>query len=117
MRKDAPVSLLREQAEYLLEKTKGVVSAVVTSTSLGNGSDDVVHTFRLVVPALDNYKYALFEVVSGIAPYPVSIYWGDEELLVENREDLEKHLVRIFNDSGTVEIIANLIQIATDENA
>lgn len=113
-RADWPVSLLREQAEYLRESTGGVVTAVVTSGPLGIANEDVIHAFRLVVPALGNYEYTLFRVVSGPAPYPVTIRWDDQEFPANDRGDLQKHLRRIFNAPGTTEIITNLMQIAAN---
>lgn len=64
-----PVSILRRQASLLGEKTQQLVTAEVASGVFG---DEVVHFFRLVVPALDNYKYELFKVSHTVDRlYPV----------------------------------------------
>lgn len=58
-----PVSILRKQAALLGQKTQQLVRADV-STSVQN--DSVIHSFRLVVPALDNYKYELFTIAHTV---------------------------------------------------
>jgi hypothetical protein len=58
-----PVSILRGQAALLGEKTRQLVSADVATSAIGSL---VEHSFRLVVPALDNYKYELFRVTHKV---------------------------------------------------
>jgi hypothetical protein len=64
-----PVAILKEQAAVLGQKTRNVVEARV-ETSLTYNSH-FVHSFSLVVPALDNYEYQLFKVQHAIDLYPV----------------------------------------------
>jgi hypothetical protein len=67
-----PVSVLRKQAALLGEKTQQLVTADV-STFVDR--DSVTHRFRLVVPALDNYKYELFHLTHRIDKlYPLNGY-------------------------------------------
>src|SRR5881296_859505 len=65
-----PVSILREQAALLGQKTKNLVEASVETTSSGG---TFYHTFKLVAPALDNYTYQLFRIRHGIQLYPVYV--------------------------------------------
>src|SRR5258706_9181785 len=69
-----PVGILREQASLLGPKTQNLVEASV-KTDWSKG-DNFVHTFLLVVPALDNYAYCLFRVSHGVSLYPVK-EWPD----------------------------------------
>lgn|ERR1022692_178957 len=70
----APISILKTQAALLGEKTQGLIEAAVETQS---STTAIHHTFYLVVPALGNYRYALFKIHHG-APffYPVIV---DEE--------------------------------------
>lgn len=109
----SPAALLRAQAEYLGERTGGVVTATVTSRTV-RSSAQMVHTFRLVVPDLDDYSYSLLQLVSGPAPYPITIRWGDEELAAPDQDALVDGLRMVFNSPRTTEIITNLMQMAED---
>ena len=53
-----PISILKEQASLLGQKTKNIVEAEVKSTDAGNSQISV--TFNLVAPALNKYRYQLF---------------------------------------------------------
>lgn len=64
-----PALILKSQAALLGQKTQQLVTAEVLSDA---GGGYVHHYFRLVVPALDNYKYELFRVSHRVdALYPV----------------------------------------------
>jgi len=80
-----PELVLREQAGILAEKTKGIVRGEVeTIEQPVENLDDYLkpvfsteaeckqytHTLYLVVPALDNYRYALVSVEHDFEPYP-----------------------------------------------
>ena len=75
----SPLTILRGQAALLGDKTKHVVEARVDATAAGG---KFVHSFRLVVPALDHYQYELFRVSHAIDLYPVSARWKDEETVI-----------------------------------
>jgi hypothetical protein len=78
---DSPVSILKEQAALLGNKTQNVVTAEVgllgTSTT-----EQFVNGFYLVAPALENYRYRLFTISHSVNPYPV-IFELDEPLYYE----------------------------------
>jgi hypothetical protein len=80
-----PEVILREQAGILAEKTKGIVRGEVeTIEQPAEKVDDYLkpvfsteaelkqytHTLYLVVPALDNYRYALVSAEHDFEPYP-----------------------------------------------
>ena len=109
----SPAALLKAQADYLAERTGGVVAASVSSRTV-RSSAQMVHTFRLVVPALDDYRYSLLQVISGPAPYPLTIRWGDEEISASDQDELVAGLRIVFNSPTTTEIITNLMQMAED---
>jgi hypothetical protein len=68
-----PVSILREQADWLSKKTKGRLEGKVIS---GRDSLSFIHRFLVVAPALDNYSYELFHVLHSIDYYPLQISTG-----------------------------------------
>jgi hypothetical protein len=63
-----PVSLLREQAVALGEKTKNVVTAEVTSSAAGEA---FTHFLVLLAPAV-NYRYQLITIQHPITLYPMT---------------------------------------------
>jgi hypothetical protein len=67
-----PVSILRRQAALLGEKTQQLVTAEVTTAATGSNME---HSFRLVAPALNNYRYELFSVTHKVDElYPLTGY-------------------------------------------
>ncbi|MFN8579287.1 MAG: hypothetical protein U0354_20870 [Candidatus Sericytochromatia bacterium] len=68
---DTPLSILMEQANILSEKTRGLILGDV----LTNSKDKYIfHTFYLVAPKLNNYRYSLIDVIHSVMPYPTFIY-------------------------------------------
>src|SRR5271166_5255710 len=58
-----PVSIMRRQAALLGEKTQQLLTAEVNTTAIGT---QMTHSFRLVAPTLDNYRFELFSVVHKV---------------------------------------------------
>jgi hypothetical protein len=120
--KKAPVVLLREQAGLLSDKTNGLILGQVDKSKSNavrvGGKLKIVefcYKFYLVAPALDNYRYKLFEIGHDIGLYPVGFNIedeikkeispdGSEPLAKDEREYLEI-LKKIFNCSKTKTII------------
>jgi hypothetical protein len=71
----APIVLLRKYAAPLWDKSGHLINAEVETRTGSEGS--FIHSFNLIVPALDGYTYELFEVRHGIEPYPV--WYLDED--------------------------------------
>jgi hypothetical protein len=65
-----PLSILREQAGLLTQRTGGVLRGAVETWSEG---ERVAHTFNIVVPALGGYKRTLFTVYHNPLGYPISV--------------------------------------------
>jgi hypothetical protein len=97
-----PVAILREQASVLGEKTRLVIDAQV-STVIWRG--DFVHHFKLVVPALEDYTYELFDIRHGVGLYPV---FADNQRL-ENEEKFIGWLRDKLSSPETKRIISNLL--------
>jgi hypothetical protein len=105
-----PVTILKEQAGYLAQKTKNVlipdVGAIATKSQ-----EIFVYSFFIEAPALKNYRYKLFDISHRILYYPVSIRWegwGDDWLESEDENGFVQDLREIFNAPETVKIISSL---------
>ncbi len=102
-----PLSILREKASLLGEKTNNLVEAEVRSH--GNKSDQFVHTFFLVAPALDNYRYPLLTVTHKIELYPLTISFSGLGIQVNNPDQFTDELRKIFADEKTKSVIQVLV--------
>lgn len=100
-----PVSILREQASLLGAKTNHVIEGKVETWISEN---KFYHSFKFVVPALDNYSYELFQIIHGVNPYPVR---PREPLAfdIENEEAFLSWLGQRLSSSETKRIIGNLL--------
>jgi hypothetical protein len=65
-----PVSILRNQASLLAEKTHGILEGAVETATSG---DDIYHRFYVVVPAMGRFRYELFRVHHSVTLYPVVV--------------------------------------------
>lgn len=79
-----PVSILREQADWLSKKTKGRLDGKVIS---GRDSSSFLHRFLVVAPALDNYSYELFKVWHPIDYYPLKFSMGSSAYSKECKDE------------------------------
>lgn len=79
-----PVSILKEQASLLGQKTKNLVEGLVTITE---SRENLAYSFYLAAPALNNYRYLLFTMHHDIRMYPLYIH-VEQEILKEINPDL-----------------------------
>jgi hypothetical protein len=113
-----PVVILREQAALLQHKTRGLVTAEVrSSTGVPLSSAEpreqyIFHTFYLVAPLLENYKYRLFvlEHPKLEQMYPLLIKDSPVgDVKVDTEEDFVGALRKIFTHDKSQKIIQALI--------
>jgi hypothetical protein len=130
----APVSILREQARLLgqktqnlieaevrsepllVKKTQNLIEAVVHSETLASllvGTEGFLHTLYLVVPALEHYRYRLLRVEHQVEPlYPVTIYAEDFRTATAScntSEDFLDQLGIILGSDRTRRILRSLM--------
>jgi hypothetical protein len=79
-----PLAILRSQASLLAQKTSGMLEGQVETTTRRDGS--FVHSFYVVAPALDHYKYGLLSIRHGIGLYPATVYAPNQPELDANSE-------------------------------
>jgi hypothetical protein len=104
-----PKMILREQAALLGQKPQNLVEAKVETFVMG---DEFHHAFKLVVPALDNYIYQLFEVHHGPGLYPVSLEFRHKND-VETEEKFVEWLRKRLSSDETKKIVGNLLAQAS----
>lgn len=110
----APVTILKDQASVLGQRTKNLVEGRVkqgTGDPLGNNKFS--YDFDLVAPALNNYRYHLFSIWHGVEFYPLiissSAAFPGVELEVPNEEEFLNALGSIFSSEKTRRVITSLI--------
>ncbi len=118
-----PAAILRSQAAFLGEKTRGILEAVVETSSVGN---EIFHRFVIKVPALGNYRYALFSVHHPVELYPVLVSEDAtrssgsgiipiEGMRLPDEEALRTWLRGVFASEATKRIIASLYAQASGQ--
>jgi hypothetical protein len=109
----APITILREQAAFLGEKTQNIVKAEVYSQALPQIPDNIYTTFYLVAPDLDNYRFALFQISHKIEDrYPINLHsetLGIEKEIITTEDELLSTLERIFSHEKTINIINSML--------
>lgn len=110
----APVTLLKEQASLLGQKTKNLVEGrVAQGPGDPAGHNNFAYYFDLVAPALNNYRYRMFSIWHGVEFYPLiisgSAAFNRVDLEVHNEEEFLGALETIFSSENTKGIISSLI--------
>jgi hypothetical protein len=102
-----PVSILKEQAALLGEKTQQLVKAEVDTQAAG---DNFVHTFYIVAPTL-SYRYQLFEVDHGVSFYPINVLWRQEPLprKYPDEQSFRAVVKQIFASKSTLNVVHSIL--------
>jgi hypothetical protein len=115
----APVTILKQQASLLGQRTKNLVEAVVETEPVDYGRF-MRHTFTLVVPALSFYRYKLFDVEHPATKlYPLRVDHPDtvreswEQFDIADEGEFKDTLRKLFADEETKRIITALIAQST----
>ncbi|MEW6207136.1 MAG: hypothetical protein AB1631_02135, partial [Acidobacteriota bacterium] len=108
-----PITILKQQASLLGQRTKNIVEAEVETTS--NDKGGLRHTLYLVAPALDFYRHPLLEVEHEVTRmYPAMIKVTGLNIPKKayraiNEAFFMKILRSIFAHQETKEVIGNLL--------
>lgn len=109
----APVTILKDQASVLGQRTKNLVEGRVTQSNEPFHEDNFTYRFDLVAPALNNYRYRLFSISHGVEFYPLiitnSAAFNGDEVEVPNEEEFLNALGNIFSSEKTRRVITSLI--------
>jgi len=102
-----PLSILRRQAALLGEKTQQLVTADVSTSVSGTW---VTHNFKLVVPALDNYRYELFYVTHRVDQlYPLDGYFERSTPKISDQSAFVQWLKEVLSSESTLKKIDALV--------
>jgi hypothetical protein len=113
VRELTPRDMMREQAAYLEQKTKGLVTAeiVIESEPVKKGTPNQTQTFYLVAPTM-NYWYELFSIYQKdvVKVYPV-IFNFDDNIHVEAHDETEftDYLQKTLGSERTKRIVGSLL--------
>lgn len=99
-----PVSILKEQAALLGEKTKQLVKGEVVTETTGKM---LSHRFFVVAPTL-NYRYELFSASHGITFYPITVFFFNPAP-VNSEEDLKAKLKEILSSQHTLNVVHSIL--------
>ncbi len=129
----SPLTILKEQASLLGEKTQNIVIAELEYTPPAGGWRQNNYPFKygflLTCPALGNYRFGLFSIAYDIEMYPVSFILDSDvaeeiieqthlepgmngELKASNEEEFIEILKRIFSSRKTARVIRALLSQA-----
>lgn len=100
-----PKTIIVEQANFLGDKTKNVITAEVRT---GGNNNQIVHSFDIVAPAMNNYRFNLFNVKHGIMFYPLTLSHKNASRAIKDEKSLIDEMARIFNLEETIKIISSL---------
>ncbi len=103
-----PVSILREQAALLGEKTGNLVQAEVKTSSNGQ---IVTHSFNLVAPAMGNYRYRLLSATHNVEVYPLTLNFDptNSGMTVKTEQEFIEKLSNFLSSEKAVNIVKSLI--------
>ena len=107
----APVTILRKQASILAQRTKGLLEAEVLTNS--QVSSQIVHRFVLVAPALDNYRYELFNVMHDVRLYPTQGVFQGRSTQLDNEEAFVNWLKSVLSSRETRQVVDGIISQLT----
>jgi hypothetical protein len=111
----APLTILREQANFLSKRTGQRIIGIVTALR-SKPDSDFSYLFSIGSPLLSNYQYDLFRLDHGIAMYPAVLQPGNVN--VRDEADLCNVLKAAFSSRETRKVISALLtQVkATERN-
>ncbi|MCC6727114.1 MAG: hypothetical protein IT258_21605 [Saprospiraceae bacterium] len=110
-----PVTLLKEQAALLGEKTNNLFRGEVISRDFANssGKGKMLHLFNVVVPGLKNRRVELFRSVHDLNAYfPIEVLKNDGQkkgVRVDNLDQFEQQISRILSDDWTKQQLQDLL--------
>jgi hypothetical protein len=116
----APITILKEQAILLQQKSNGVINAQVkrikTQEQLSEEKGFFLYEFVVVAPVLQSFEYRLFSISHEIELYPITIETDEivarelgnlnnDPIIVKSEPDYIEYLRKIFCAKKTKKII------------
>ncbi len=112
-----PKIILNEQAEFLAEGTKNLLTAKIKVRPSPFVFDEVDYDFEIVAPNLGGYKYQLLKISqSTLSMYPCRLEVEGNFHEIESEQKLLEKLKDIFNSEKIKNIIKSLIAQSIEDN-
>ena len=115
----APVTILKEQAALLGEKTDNIVIGSISSYKpLGLAIRVFYYRFYIEAPILGGYRYVLLSISHDIELYPVFFnidkslakeLFDQEEIIANTEEEFIGILKKIFNSNKTKRVVSSIL--------
>ena len=100
-----PVTILKEQAALLGEKTRQLVKGEVVTQTTGNL---FVHYFYIAAPTL-NYKFELFNVSHLVNFYPLTLTYLNTVSQIKSEAEFKEKLKEIFAAPHTLNVVHSIL--------
>ena len=100
-----PISILKQQAALLGEKTKELVKGDIVSQASGNL---FIHSFFLLAPTL-SYRYELFQVTHHVNFYPLNIRYINNTYQLKSESEFKDKLKEIFSAPHTLNTVHSIL--------
>lgn len=119
----APVTVLREQAALLGQRTKNIVTAEVKARQYGEGTT-ILATFRfafyIIGPAIGFYRYRLFMMTSDVEFYPLTLEVAPGVLApqqsvvlsIKSHDEFLRALRRVFSADKTLRVTRSILALS-----
>jgi hypothetical protein len=104
---NGPLTLLREQADVLARKTKGIVKAEVEKFWISDWQFYV--SFDLLSPLLGAYRYKLLEMSYPPSYYPLEIKFDGRSIKVADEQSFLIELGRVLSSAKTKQIVETIM--------
>jgi hypothetical protein len=120
----APITILKEQAVLLQQKTNGVIHAQVnrmrSESQLTKENGKFLYEFLIIAPSLLDFQYRLFTISHEIELYPITIETdkiisrelgndNNDPIVVKSEPEYIERLRKIFCTKKTKKIINAMI--------
>ena len=100
-----PVSILKQQAALLGEKTRQLVKGEVVTQATGNL---FVHYFYIAAPTL-SYKFELFTLSHGVNFYPLVMRYLNDTISLRSESEFKDKLKEIFVAPHTLNVVHSIL--------
>ena len=110
-----PKSILKEQAGFLMKKTNNLLSLEVATHA---NVDKIYHSFIIVAPALNNYRFHLLNVTHAAEYYYPALIDIFDRNLIEAKDETHfiESIKQVFNDPKTIRVIENLLAQSLEDD-
>ena len=100
-----PITILKEQAALLGEKTRQLVKGEVATQTTGNL---FIHRFYIAAPTL-NYKFELFNVSHLVNFYPLTLTYLNTVSQIKSEAEFKEKLKEILSAPHTLNVVHSIL--------